>query len=60
MDMDESVTILRESVELQRKMCRRFIAMYGTNHSVTKNAIYQLGKIFFLYNRAKERCKANE
>ena len=58
--MNESVEILKESVKLQREMCRRFIEIYGINHKITKDAIYQLGRIFFLYQRAKERCKICE
>lgn len=58
--MDESITILRESVELQREMCRKFIELYGVNHQITKDAIYQLGRVYYLYNRAKERCKICE
>ena len=53
---ERNIATLREIIELQKKVCRNFVVMYGIEHSVTKDALFALGKMIFIYEQAKARC----
>lgn len=54
---EDNISTLREIIELQKKVCRNFVSTYGIEHNVTKDALFSLGKLIFIYEQAKERCK---
>lgn len=57
---EDNISTLREIIELQKQVCRNFIKTYGAHHEITKDALHSLGKLFFLYDRAKVREKRCE
>lgn len=54
---EDNISTLRETIELQKQVCRNFVRTYGVEHGITKDALFSLGKMVFLYEQAKERCK---
>lgn len=54
---EDNISTLREIIELQKQVCRNFVKTYGIEHGITKDALFSLGKMVFLYEQAKERCK---
>lgn len=54
---EDNILKLREIIELQKQVCRNFVKTYGVKHEITESALFSLGKMIFLYEQAKERCK---
>lgn len=54
---ENNIDTLREIIELQKRACRLFLDKYGVDHQVTQDALFTLGKLVFLYEKAKVRCK---
>lgn len=54
---ERNITTLREIIELQKQVCQKFVITYGIEHSITKDALFSLGKMIFIYEQAKARCK---
>ena len=44
---------LRETIELQKAVCRSLLDKYGVEHKATREALFTLGKLAFLYEK---RC----
>ena len=54
---ERNIATLREIIELQKQVCRNFVSTYGIEHGITKDALFSLGKMIFIYEQAKARCK---
>ena len=57
---ENNIDTLREIIELQKRACRLFLDKYGVDHKVTQDALFTLGKLAFLYEKAKARCNYEE